>query len=68
MVQAVEGSSPFSHPRHIQFIPFCGYSTMVSISVFQTEDRSSILLTRTRESKNKHLCLFLVSVELGQRE
>ena len=32
------------------------------MQVFQTWDESSILSTRTRESKNNHLWLFLVSM------
>ena len=36
------------------------------MQVFQTWDESSILSTRTIESKNKHLCLFLVSTGWGQ--
>ena len=42
MVQKVTGSIPVSHPTLN-----CGYSTAVSISVFQTEDGGSIPPTRT---------------------
>ena len=41
----------------------CECSTAVSIQVFQTWDEGSTPSTRTRESKNNHLWLFLVSVE-----
>lgn len=45
MVQKVAGSIPVSRPTH----SVCGYSTVVSIQVFQTWDESSILSTRTKK-------------------
>ena len=40
----------------------CGYSTVVSIQVFQTWDESSILSTRTRLIRNQALVLVLLLV------
>ena len=39
--------------------PHCGYSTAVSISVFQTEDWSSTLHTRTRD-RYRRFFVFMV--------
>ncbi len=53
-------------PPHIVVI--CGYSTVVSMQVFQTWDESSILSTRTKEWKNESLLLFFYSWEWGREK